>query len=145
MAPGFSLRPSLIELQTATTREYRLAWEDERDGLGGRIYGQVIDGSGAMIGGNVELTALGLSNLTSSVSQGYAVSGSLARSALNAAAGARTQLAAIVSALCVGITTLFFTPLFHYLPSATLAQQVASGFNRMHRHNEEGGSDPDEF
>jgi sulfate permease, SulP family len=73
------------------------------------------------IDANRELTALGLSNLTSSMSQGYAVSGSLARSALNAAAGARTQLAAIVSALCVGITTLFFTPLFHYLPNATLA------------------------
>jgi sulfate permease, SulP family len=73
------------------------------------------------IDANRELTALGLSNLTSSVSQGYAVSGSLARSALNAAAGARTQLAAIVSAVCVGITTLFFTPLFHYLPNATLA------------------------
>lgn len=73
------------------------------------------------IDANRELTALGLSNLTSSFSQGYAVSGSLARSALNAAAGARTQLAAIVSAICVGITTLFFTPLFHYLPHATLA------------------------
>lgn len=73
------------------------------------------------IDANRELTALGLSNLTSSVSQGYAVSGSLARSALNAAAGARTQLAAIVSAVCVGVTTLFFTPLFHYLPNAALA------------------------
>jgi SulP family sulfate permease len=73
------------------------------------------------INANRELTALGLSNLTSSLSQGYAVSGSLARSALNAAAGARTQLAAIVCAVCVAVTTLFFTPLFHYLPHATLA------------------------
>lgn len=73
------------------------------------------------IDANRELTALGLANLTSSVSHGYAVSGSLARSALNAAAGARTQVAAIVSASCVAITTLFFTPLFHYLPQATLA------------------------
>jgi SulP family sulfate permease len=73
------------------------------------------------IDANRELTALGLSNLTSSFSQGYAVSGSLARSALNAAAGARTQVAAIVAAICVAITTLFFTPLFHYLPHATLA------------------------
>ena len=31
------------------------------------------------------------------------------------------------------------------LPDATLSQQVASGFNRQHRQNEEGGSDPDEF
>lgn len=59
-AAGFSLRPSLIELQTATAREYRLAWEDERDGSGGRIYGQVLDGSGGMVGGNRELTPLGL-------------------------------------------------------------------------------------
>jgi SulP family sulfate permease len=73
------------------------------------------------IDANRELTALGLANLTSSASHGYAVSGSLARSALNAAAGARTQVAAIVTALCVAATTLFFTPLFHYLPQATLA------------------------
>jgi hypothetical protein len=31
------------------------------------------------------------------------------------------------------------------LPGATLPQKVASGFNRLHRHNEEGGSDPAEF
>ena len=31
------------------------------------------------------------------------------------------------------------------LSGATSAQRVASGFNRLHRHNEEGGSDPDEF
>lgn len=31
------------------------------------------------------------------------------------------------------------------LPNATLAQKIASGFNRLHRHNEEGGSDPEEF
>jgi SulP family sulfate permease len=70
---------------------------------------------------NRELAALGLSNLSSSVSQGYAVSGSLGRSALNATAGAKTPLAAIVSALCVLLTALFFTPLFRYLPDVTLA------------------------
>lgn len=59
-APGFSLRPSLLELPTATSREYLLAWEDERDGGGGRIYGQRLDGSGAPLGGNGELTPLGL-------------------------------------------------------------------------------------
>lgn len=31
------------------------------------------------------------------------------------------------------------------LPHPTIEQQVASGFNRLHRHNEEGGSDEDEF
>jgi hypothetical protein len=60
VAPGFSLRPSLLEIPTATAREYRLAWEDERDGGGGRIYGQLLDGAGALVNGNVELTPLGL-------------------------------------------------------------------------------------
>jgi putative metal-binding protein len=59
-APGFSLRPTLLELQTATSRAYRLAWEDERDGAGGRIYGQSFDGSGALLGDNVQLTPFGL-------------------------------------------------------------------------------------
>jgi hypothetical protein len=31
------------------------------------------------------------------------------------------------------------------LPNATLEQKVLSGFNRLHRYNEEGGSDPEEF
>ena len=31
------------------------------------------------------------------------------------------------------------------LPDATLAQRIASGFNRNSRYNEEGGADPDEF
>lgn len=31
------------------------------------------------------------------------------------------------------------------LPNATLMQKVRSGFNRLHRHNEEGGSGPEEF
>ncbi|MFM9196144.1 MAG: PSD1 and planctomycete cytochrome C domain-containing protein, partial [Planctomycetia bacterium] len=31
------------------------------------------------------------------------------------------------------------------LPDATLMQKVRSGFNRLHRYNEEGGSDPEEF
>jgi hypothetical protein len=31
------------------------------------------------------------------------------------------------------------------LPNATVDQKVLSGFNRLHRYNEEGGSDPEEF
>lgn len=31
------------------------------------------------------------------------------------------------------------------LPQSTISQQVLSGFNRLHRYNEEGGSDPEEF
>ncbi len=80
----------------------------------GNKYGYDIDA-------NRELTALGLSNLASSMSQGYAVSGSQARSALNASSGAKTPLAAIVCAICVALATIYLTPLFHYLPNVTLA------------------------
>lgn len=80
----------------------------------GNKYGYDIDA-------NRELAALGLSNLSSSVSQGYVVSGSLGRSSLNATAGARTPLSAIVTALCILLTALFFTPWFRYLPNVTLA------------------------
>lgn len=80
----------------------------------GNKYGYDIDA-------NRELTALGLANISASVSQGYAVSGSLGRSALNATAGARTPIAAIVTALCILLIALFLTPLFTYLPNVALA------------------------
>ena len=80
----------------------------------GNKYGYDVDA-------NRELAALGLANLSSSMSQGYAVSGSQARSVLNATSGARTPLASIVSAVCAGLAALFFAPLFYYLPNATLA------------------------
>ncbi|HEY0681203.1 MAG TPA: sulfate permease [Steroidobacter sp.] len=73
------------------------------------------------IDANRELTAMGLANVSSSVSQGYAVSGSLGRSALNATAGAKTPISAIVTAFCVLLTLLFLAPLFRYLPDVTLA------------------------
>lgn len=69
-AAGFSLRPTLIELPTATSREYRLAWEDEREGGSGRIYGQSLDGSGAPLGDNVELTPSGLDPSSPSLALG---------------------------------------------------------------------------
>ncbi len=59
-APGFSLRPTLLEIPVNSGLAYRLAWEDERDGSGGRIYGQQLSSTGALVGGNVELTPLGL-------------------------------------------------------------------------------------
>ncbi|HKO89554.1 MAG TPA: putative metal-binding motif-containing protein [Polyangiaceae bacterium] len=60
-APGFSLRPSLLEIPSARGEEYRLVWEDKRDDDLGRIYGQRLDGAGQLVQGNVELTPLGIS------------------------------------------------------------------------------------
>jgi SulP family sulfate permease len=67
-----------------------------------------------------ELWAVGLANMGSGLTSAYPVSGGLSRSAVNARAGARTGVASIVAALAMALALVFFTPLFHYLPSAAL-------------------------
>ncbi len=73
---------------------------------------------------NQELVGQGLGNIASSLSQGYAVSGSFSRSAVNFTAGARTGFSAVVTGVVVGITLLWLTPLLFHLPQATLAAVI---------------------
>lgn len=73
---------------------------------------------------NQELVGQGLGNLFSSMSQGYAVSGSFSRSAVNFSAGAKTGFSAVVTGAVVGITLLWLTPLLYHLPQATLAAVI---------------------
>jgi SulP family sulfate permease len=73
---------------------------------------------------NQELVGQGLSNITSGVFGGYAVSGSFSRSAVNFAAGAVTGFSSVVTGLLVGLTLLFLTPLLYHLPQATLAAVI---------------------
>ena len=73
---------------------------------------------------NQELVGQGLGNIVSSLSQGYAVSGSFSRSAVNINAGAITGFSAVVTGVVVGITLLFLTPLLYHLPQATLAAVI---------------------
>ena len=70
---------------------------------------------------NQELIGQGLSNIASSFFQGYAVSGSFSRSAVNLTAGAVTGFSSVVTAIIVGLTILWLTPLLYHLPQATLA------------------------
>jgi len=69
---------------------------------------------------NQELIAIGLGNMVGSFFQTYPATGGLSRTAVNNQTGAKTPLAAIVSGLIVGITLLFLTPVFFYLPKAVL-------------------------
>ena len=71
-----------------------------------------------------ELIGQGLSNIASSLFQGYPVSGSFSRSAVNISAGAVTGFASVVTGVVVGITLLFLTPLLYHLPQATLAAVI---------------------
>jgi len=70
---------------------------------------------------NQELIGQGLANLAAGFTQSYTVSGSFSRSAINYASGARTGFSSVVTSLVVTVTLLWFTPLFYYLPQATLA------------------------
>jgi len=70
---------------------------------------------------NRELIGLGAANLTAAFTGGLVVSGSFSRSVVNYDAGALTPMANIFSAIILAVTALFLTPLFFYLPEATLA------------------------
>ncbi len=69
---------------------------------------------------NQELRALGLSNIVGSFFQSYSANAGLSRTAVNVNEGAKTGLSSIISAIVVGLTLLFLTPMFSYLPKAVL-------------------------
>jgi len=77
--------------------------------------------SGQRIDGNQEFIGQGLSNLAGSFFSGYASSGSFNRSGLNLAAGAKTPMAAVYSAVFLLLIMLFLAPLAKYLPVAAMA------------------------
>ena len=73
------------------------------------------------INANQELVAVGTANVVGSLFQSIPVSGSFSRTAVNDQAGARTPLSNVIAAALVGLTLLFLTPLFYYLPMPALA------------------------
>jgi SulP family sulfate permease len=83
------------------------------------------------IDSNQELRALGLANISAGLFSGFPVAGSFSRTAINHQAGARTQLAGVVTAIVVVLTLLFLTPLLYYLPTAVLAAIIVVAVYRM--------------
>lgn len=69
---------------------------------------------------NQELIGLGAANVAAGVFGGYPVTGGFSRTAVNDAAGARTPLASMITAVLVVVTLAFFTPLLENLPRAAL-------------------------
>jgi MFS superfamily sulfate permease-like transporter len=67
-----------------------------------------------------EFAALGAANVASALSQGFAVSGADSRTAMNDAAGGRTQVAGLVAAGAIAAVLLFFTGPLRYVPIAAL-------------------------
>ena len=73
---------------------------------------------------NRELVGLGVANLGAGISGGFAVNGSLSKTAVNSTAGGRTQLVGLIAAGLTMLTLLFLTGYFESLPVATLAAVV---------------------
>jgi len=73
---------------------------------------------------NQELMGQGLANFASGVFQGYPISGSFSRSAVNISAGAMTGFSSVVTAILVGFTLLWLTPLLYHIPQAALAAVI---------------------
>jgi SulP family sulfate permease len=75
---------------------------------------------------NRELIALGFANMAGGATGGYPIAGGFSRSAVNVRAGARTQLAALVTCAVVVITLLAFTRAFFYLPKSALSAIIVA-------------------
>ncbi|WP_433625738.1 SulP family inorganic anion transporter [Halomicrococcus sp. NG-SE-24] len=73
---------------------------------------------------NQELLADGVANLAAGFGGGFAVGGSMSRSALNDAVGGKTQLTNAVVALVLVVVLLFLTGVFTNLPETVLAAVV---------------------
>ncbi|MGC6416013.1 MAG: SulP family inorganic anion transporter [Bradymonadia bacterium] len=68
-----------------------------------------------------ELFAQGFANVTASLFGAYVVGGALSRTAVNAASGAKSKLAGVVTALVVCLVLTALTAPFAYLPKPILA------------------------
>jgi len=79
---------------------------------------------GYQVKADQELLAVGVANLGSGFSGGFTVDGSMSRTAAATEAGVNSQMASLISAVAILITAVALTPLFYYLPEATLGAIV---------------------
>jgi len=92
------------------------------EALGGAKAAAVQDGDD--IDPNQELVAHGPANILSGLFGGFLAVGSLSKTSVAMAAGARSQLANLIAALLCFLTLVFLTPLFRGLPHPALAAIV---------------------
>jgi high affinity sulfate transporter 1 len=73
---------------------------------------------------NQEMLAQGMANFTSGLFQGINVAGSLSKSSLNDASGAKSEMSSLAQGFFVILTLLILAPLFAHLPEAVLGAIV---------------------
>lgn len=69
---------------------------------------------------NSEFRALGLVNIVSGLSQGFAISGANSRTAVNDANGGKSQLVSVIAALAIALVVVLLSELLQYIPIAVL-------------------------
>ncbi len=80
---------------------------------------------------NREMIALGAMNLAGSFFRSLPVSGSFSRSAVTDQSGGRSPLANTIAASVIGLTLLFLTPLFYYLPIPVFSAIIIVSASRL--------------
>lgn len=76
--------------------------------------------NGYEINADAEFRALGIANLMSGLSQGFAISGADSRTAVNDSTGGKSQLVSVVAAFIIGIVVVFFTQPLQFIPVSAL-------------------------
>jgi high affinity sulfate transporter 1 len=79
---------------------------------------------GYRIDPNQEMLALGLTNLTAGLSQGFPISSSASRTAVPASIGSRSQLVSVVAAAFVVVALVGARPLLEEIPRSALAAVI---------------------
>jgi SulP family sulfate permease len=77
--------------------------------------------NGYEVSPNQELNALGLADVAAGLFQGFSITGSQARTAINDASGGKTQLSGLVAAVTMALFLIFLTPAIAPLPKVALA------------------------
>ena len=83
--------------------------------------------NGYEVNANQEVTALGVADVAVGLFQGFAITGSQARTTINDSAGGKTQLVSLVAAGTLALFLLFLTPLIAHLPGVALAAILIYG------------------
>ncbi|RKT46167.1 SulP family inorganic anion transporter [Thiocapsa rosea] len=73
-----------------------------------------------------EMSALGAANIAAGLSQSFAIAGADSRTAMNDAAGGRTQVAGLIAAGSIALVLLFLTGPLQYVPIAALGAILIS-------------------
>ena len=80
---------------------------------------------------NRELLGLGAANIAAGFSGGFPVTGGMARSVVNADAGAETPLAGAMTAVLLSLGILFLTPWLSYIPIPVLAATIIVAVSQL--------------